>query len=936
MDTSQAPGSETLFLDFLARRDAGEALDIESVIRVHPKRAAELRAHYENWRTFGPLLEAAVPLRGDSGALGALEPSSLTHSSGAPREPVTLEMVRGLQQALVAQQRYAYHSLIGRGGMGAVLAVRDRQLNRLLAMKVVLGREDAHVLEREDLDAQRMARFIAEAQITGQLDHPGIVPVHEVGFSPEQRAWFTMRLVRGEDFASIVERVRVGDPNWTLVRALQALLRACEAVAYAHSRGVVHRDLKPANLMVGRFGEVYVMDWGLARVLARPGESPDADAPQTVRSHAGETDPRSPLVSRDGEVLGSPCYMPPEQARGDLEKVSFAADVYALGAVLSRLLSGSAPFEDQGPWPDARAMIAHIASRTPTPIEQLEPSAPAELIAIAERALERQPAQRYPSVEAFAADLRAFLENRVVSAHARGTWAETRKWVARNRSLAAALAGALAILVAGLASVASYAGVVEAKSIQLDQVNRSLERDRYAYVSSRQSQLLTRAAAALWPAHPELIDEYEQWLAQTRALLAGARDTDTGAVLRDGLTEFRVWRDSLPVEASGPEHTLKETPRELLDELVADLEGLVDPHTGLAENCTAEAFGWGIERRLAFARELDVRSLHDVEARRTWDEAREAILTSPHYGGLRLCVQTGLLPLGPDPHSGLWEFAHLMSGAPPERGADGRWEMRAETCIVLVLVPGGRFTMGAQQFSEDELFFDEEAHPDECPPHEVELSPYFLSKYEMHQGPWRRITGHNPSSNGVEYESSCARCDERNPVEQVSWFDCVEALRRYGLTLPSEAQWERACRAGSNWVFVDGPTQLALVGAANIADAAVLRTGLPWQQAKEWPDNDDGWCFHAPVGTFRPNAFGFHDMLGNVFEWCADRYEKNYYAFSPALDPHNPVVAGCKGVHRGGSMFNAARVTRPSYRLEADLRDVIFNCGVRPARSLER
>jgi formylglycine-generating enzyme required for sulfatase activity len=628
--------------------------------------------------------------------------------------------------------------------------------------------------------------------------------------------------------------------------------------------------------------------------------------------------------------------MPPEQARGKLEQVGFAADVYALGAILYRLLTGLAPFEDHGPWPDAQAMTEHIASRTPTPIERLAPNAPAELVAIAERALERQPAQRYPSVETFAADLRAFLENRVVSAHARGTWAEARKWVARNRAFAGALAAALVILVAGLASVAGYAGVVEAKSTQLDQVNRSLRRDRHAHESSRQSQRLTRAAATLWPAHPDMIDEYERWLAQARALLAGVRDPETGAMLLDGLAEFRVWRDSLPLEASGPDHALKETPREMLDELVAELEALVDPQTGLAVDCTAEPFGWGIERRLQFARELRARSWNSVEVRRAWDEAREAIRTSPHYGGLVLCVQTGLLPLGPDPRSGLWEFAHLMSGAPPERGADGRWEMRAETCIVLVLVPGGSFTMGAQKLSENLANFDEASHPDEGMPQDVELSPYFLSKYEMHQGPWRRIIGRNPSSNGVEYASNCARCDERNPVEQVSWFDCVEALRRYGLSLPSEAQWERACRAGSSWVFVDGPTQLALAGSANIADAAVLRTGLPWQQATEWPENDDGWCFHAPVGTFRPNAFGFHDMLGNVFEWCADRYEKDFYAFSPRLDPLNPVVPGCKGVHRGGSMFNAARIARPSYRLEADLRDVIFNCGVRPARALER
>src|SRR5262245_47103511 len=207
-----------------------------------------------------------------------------------PEAPFSDVLERLLRRSS-AFTRYEIESEVARGGMGAILRVRDVDLRRVLAMKVVLNRGDVADASPEATRARTrlLGRFLDEAQVTGQLDHPGIVPVHELGLDREGRVYFTMRLVAGRDLEKIFELVRAGQEGWSTTRAVGALLKVCEAVAYAHSKGVVHRDLKPANVMVGRFGEVYVMDWGLARVLDG-GEARDVrpkvdESPTRPREH---------------------------------------------------------------------------------------------------------------------------------------------------------------------------------------------------------------------------------------------------------------------------------------------------------------------------------------------------------------------------------------------------------------------------------------------------------------------------------------------------------------------------------------------------------------------------------------------------------------------------------------------------------------------------
>jgi serine/threonine-protein kinase len=268
-----------------------------------------------------------------------------------PRTSTSVEdFVKRLTPSLDVSSRYEIKQEVASGGRGTILRVWDGDLRRNLAMKVMHGRGTGSSAvgegsARTPVDPERLGRFLEEAQITGQLDHPGVVPVHDLGIDSKGRCYFTMRFVRGRELKEVLDLARESRDGWTRTKVLGVILKVCEAMAYSHSKGVVHRDLKPANVMVGRFGETYVMDWGLARVLGRRDShdlrlkprAEDASAlslVRTVRRDETELNPDSPLVTMDGDVIGTPSYMAPEQARGKLEEVGPRSDVYSLGAIL--------------------------------------------------------------------------------------------------------------------------------------------------------------------------------------------------------------------------------------------------------------------------------------------------------------------------------------------------------------------------------------------------------------------------------------------------------------------------------------------------------------------------------------------------------------------------------------------------------------------------
>ncbi|MBI4570094.1 MAG: SUMF1/EgtB/PvdO family nonheme iron enzyme [Planctomycetes bacterium] len=363
------------------------------------------------------------------------------------RPPAPPEADRAGKRSVVilhkADKKYVVQRRIAQGGMGAILAVADDNLRRLLVMKVM---QDGAVVGEK-----RVARFETEARITAALDHPNIVPIHDIGQDSLGRPFFTMKLVRGVSLGEILSR-RKKDPAWAekypLRRLLELLRPVCHAVSFAHARGVVHRDLKPANLMIGDYGEVYVMDWGLAKVddsrdlPVDPGERPFLPRP-----HA--------KLSDQGLICGTPSYMPPEQAEGKMELVDARADVYCLGATLYEILTGEAPFEGEDP----RDVIRRVLTEKITDPQTRAPAAavPAELAAVAMKALARDREGRYQTVNAFYDDVQAWLDGRTVTAKYDAPLVRAWKWIRRHTVLLAVLLVALIGVGATGAGIASYA-----------------------------------------------------------------------------------------------------------------------------------------------------------------------------------------------------------------------------------------------------------------------------------------------------------------------------------------------------------------------------------------------------------------------------------------------------------------------------------------------
>ncbi|MFO1031178.1 MAG: tetratricopeptide repeat protein [Planctomycetota bacterium] len=473
--------------------------------------AARLRDRY------GCDLDPRIDL-GSQPRPGTPTPASSSSSSKPPSSSGgTDEVLHRLGERSGAASRYRVAGEIARGGMGAILEVFDEDLRRRLAMKVILERSTPAGDDGSTrVDPTTLARFLEEAQVTGQLDHPGIVPVHELGLDGNGRVYFTMRLVHGRDLESIFDLVGKGADGWTMARALGVLLKVCEATAYAHDKGVVHRDLKPANVMVGRFGEVYVMDWGLARVRGRnrppapatmataepasalsteAAQAPAAEPVATDRKDAASSTLATELHTMDGDVLGTPSYMSPEQARGESERLDDRADVYAVGAMLYRLLSGRAPYTEPGERANAATLWRRVLAGPPTDLASLAPDAPGELVAICDKAMARDPAARYPGMQSLADELRAFLEGRVVQAFATGAWATARKWMQRNKALAASLLLTVTALAVGLVASLVFADRARSSAALAEQRQREATQQAELAEQRRQQAVASEALA---------------------------------------------------------------------------------------------------------------------------------------------------------------------------------------------------------------------------------------------------------------------------------------------------------------------------------------------------------------------------------------------------------------------------------------------------------
>jgi tRNA A-37 threonylcarbamoyl transferase component Bud32 len=347
------------------------------------------------------------------------------------------------------RERYTLTHLHAAGGLGQVWLAHDSDLGRDVALKEL--RND-RVNQPEIL-----ARFMEEAKITGQLEHPGIVPVYELARRANgEQPFYTMRFVRGRTLSQATrhyhERRSAGEAGPLELRELlNAFVGVCNAVAYAHSRAVLHRDLKGQNVVLGDFGEVMVLDWGLAKAVGHP-------LGETV---AGETLAR-PVVSDgggargetlQGQVLGTPAYMAPEQAEGRHDLMNERSDIYGLGAILYEILTGQPPFTG-----DTQEVLQKVIHQTPPRPRTLVPTVPAALEAVCLKALAKRPWDRYGSAKALAGEVQHWLAGEPVAAYSEPWTARARRWMSRHRTLVTAGAAAVFVAVVCLAAATVLLG----------------------------------------------------------------------------------------------------------------------------------------------------------------------------------------------------------------------------------------------------------------------------------------------------------------------------------------------------------------------------------------------------------------------------------------------------------------------------------------------
>ncbi|MHC4133619.1 MAG: bifunctional serine/threonine-protein kinase/formylglycine-generating enzyme family protein [Planctomycetota bacterium] len=942
----------------------------------------------------------------------------------------------------VERERYAGFLPLGEGGMGVVYLAVDTELNRQIAFKMIRsnGRDPLDASPRS-VPEELEARFLQEAWVTGGLEHPGIVPVYELGRTPSGVPYYTMRVIRGErTLEDAISKARTVEDR---LKLLEPFLKVCDAVHYAHSHAVVHRDLKPANIALGPFGEVVVLDWGLAKMTRIPGLA-DSRWQARLRELREETDLET-LTS----ALGTPGYMAREALLGQVSKVDTRSDIYSLGAILYRILAGRLPF--------SFGSFAEYVTQVEGGVREV-PEAPAGLAEVCVKAMATRRRDRYGDADGLAAAIRAWQAESAVEREVRGLVEEAEaaletasslegeallRQLDRTVSLAARVLDlrpghggatdlqeqararreeaiaqrerlarrrllrrvAVAGLVVATAATVVVALLLDARRREAErarsqtaaaltreqdarkQTQDALEREKTALKeaegerdakASALAQVLRLADAKkvrdlldgmdnLWPIHPDRAPVMAEWLERAQAVLENrAGHEETLAQVRERaepyseeqrkedhaarIERLEALRAALAKKEEPPEDEAKRTAwaerRAAADKEAKELEAAIAKRASwrfqsaeddwrhqvlgdlLAGLSRLEAAQAQIRERHEAARTLNARSI-DAH-RKDWDETIQAIAASSKYNGLKLNPQLGLVPLGPDPDSKLFEFAQVGTGESPKRDPKSRrFVLTDDFAIVLVLIPGGTFRMGAQKTDAKAPNYDPQADSGESPVHEATLSPYFLSKYECTQAQWEKLTAERPSLYGPGHEFGGKKVTLRNPVEQVSGEDCTRWLSRHNLVLPTETQWEHACRAGTNTPWFTGREAKALESVANSADAFCKANGGP----ASWPyteEVNDGHAVHAPVGSFAPNALGLHDVHGNVWEWSRDT--RRAY---PAEAVTDPLVQGAGArVHRGGSYADVASYARSATRntIDPSFRDT--SLGVRPARSV--
>jgi tRNA A-37 threonylcarbamoyl transferase component Bud32 len=386
---------------------------LEALVQEH------LKAHQDDPHQSLAALPAGAALRQVMDSLGdAVAPTREARPVAVDRGENTLPFTP--HGGPSAGYRYQVLRPHAHGGLGEVFVAEDTELHREVALKVIQEKHADDALSRE--------RFLLEAEITGRLEHPGVVPVYGLGVGAEGRPFYAMRLLQGETLQGAIRRFHEaerpgrdpGERSLALRQLLGRFVAVANAVGYAHSRGVIHRDLKPSNIMLGRFGETVVLDWGLAKVVGRT-ESAAPDTEATLQPQSGDHE-----ATRAGTTIGTAAFMSPEQAAGRIDQQGPASDVYSLGATLYAILTGRPPFGGG----DVADTLRQVQAGACAPPRQVKPGTPLPLDAVCRKAMALRPEDRYASALELGAEVERWLADEPVQAWQEPWWL---RWGRRAR-----------------------------------------------------------------------------------------------------------------------------------------------------------------------------------------------------------------------------------------------------------------------------------------------------------------------------------------------------------------------------------------------------------------------------------------------------------------------------------------------------------------------
>jgi formylglycine-generating enzyme required for sulfatase activity len=822
---------------------------------------------------------------------GAIEQRIRKHWAGAVGDdstPMTtlkggLTRLRTATATITAKKRHVtepggppdpiadYHFLeqLGEGGMGVVFTARQTSIDREIAIKMIKAEQARNT--------DQCSKFVAEAVVTGDLEHPNIVPVYDLGTNDQGQPFYAMKRVRGTPWDQKIGSMSVSDN-------LDVLLRVADAIAFAHSRGVIHRDLKPSNIMLGEFGEVLVMDWGVAVAVSQ-------------QSKAARINDRSAMC-------GTPAYMAPEMANGDMKKIGVASDVYLLGAMLYQVVTGLRPHGGD----KVMACLINAAANTIQPTDQT-----GELVDIARKAMATEPTDRYPSVKEFQQAIRDYQSHRqsiVLSDAAEAHLAQAGQ--SRDYDhFTQALVGFRQALEMWSGNHAAGRGVIEAA---MGYARCALQKNDLDLARSLLDPQL--------PEHAPLLREVEaaqreQQARQRRYAAYRMVTRGLAAAIIVILTVASLWINAEKQRAVSAETRAVEQAE------------IADAASAKARAAEAEAVGALEKMKKAVAAMIEARSKEEQAKARA--SAAEVMAVE---------AQDELARSGMLTDSRWWTFdpataKHKQYEAEQHTGYPSRLSVSLpnDRSMELQLIPAGSFVMGSPA-AEADRGGEEYLH------RVVITQPFYLSRFELTEAQWQAVTGERPPNLATTTDRK-ARADDRAgrmvaraapaesrpdrspsnelPVMEITWQEVTEKLLPalnahapdgFEFVLPTEAQWEYACRAGTATAYHDGDGEKEL------------------EQVGWYLANSERSV--QPVGTKPANPWGLHDMHGNVAEWCADAYDPRFYLAGDVEDPYS-AGASDQRVIRGGGCINLPEHCRSAYRSWANASNRYRFLGVRVA-----